>query len=92
MYDYMLGGTHNFQIDRDATEQFSAQMPDLEDAAWANRGCSTAGSPAARDLRGVPFPPVSTGSPMCRHALVPERFRGKVPGYLAPGRLNVPTG
>lgn len=38
MYDYMLGGTHNFQIDRDATEAFRAQMPDLEDAAWANRG------------------------------------------------------
>ncbi len=38
MYDYMLGGTHNFQIDRDATEQFRAQMPDLADAAWANRG------------------------------------------------------
>jgi hypothetical protein len=38
MYDYMLGGTHNFQIDRDATEQFRAHMPDLADAAWANRG------------------------------------------------------
>jgi S-adenosyl methyltransferase len=38
MYDYMLGGTHNFQVDREATEQFRAQMPDLEDAAWANRG------------------------------------------------------
>ncbi len=38
MYDYMLGGSHNFQVDRDATERFRAQMPDLEDAAWANRG------------------------------------------------------
>ncbi|HVB42276.1 MAG TPA: SAM-dependent methyltransferase [Streptosporangiaceae bacterium] len=38
MYDYLLGGTHNFQIDRDATERFRAQMPDLEDASWANRG------------------------------------------------------
>jgi hypothetical protein len=38
MYDYMLGGTHNLQVDRDATERFRAQMPDLEDAAWANRG------------------------------------------------------
>lgn len=38
MYDYMLGGKHNFQADRDATEQFRAQMPDLYDAAWANRG------------------------------------------------------
>ncbi|HET7016496.1 MAG TPA: SAM-dependent methyltransferase [Streptosporangiaceae bacterium] len=38
MYDYMLGGTHNFQIDRDATDLFKSQFPDLEDAAWANRG------------------------------------------------------
>ena len=38
MYDYMLGGTHNFQVDRDATREFQAQFPDLEDAAWANRG------------------------------------------------------
>lgn len=38
MYDYMLGGTHNFQVDRDATQEFQAQFPDLEDAAWANRG------------------------------------------------------
>jgi hypothetical protein len=38
MYDYMLGGTHNFQVDRDATHEFQAQFPDLEDAAWANRG------------------------------------------------------
>jgi S-adenosyl methyltransferase len=38
MYDYMLGGTHNFQVDREATDQFKSQFPDLEDAAWANRG------------------------------------------------------
>jgi hypothetical protein len=38
MYDYMLGGTHNFEVDREATERFRQQMPDLYDAAWANRG------------------------------------------------------
>ncbi len=38
MYDYMLGGMHNFQVDRDATQEFRAHFPDLEDAAWANRG------------------------------------------------------
>ncbi len=38
MYDYMLGGTHNFRVDRDATQEFQAHFPDLEDAAWANRG------------------------------------------------------
>jgi hypothetical protein len=38
MYDYMLGGTRNLQVDRDATERFLAQFPDLLDAASANRG------------------------------------------------------
>ena len=38
MYDYMLGGTRNLQVDRDATERFLAQYPDLLDAASANRG------------------------------------------------------
>jgi S-adenosyl methyltransferase len=38
MYDYMLGGTRNLQVDRDATERFLAQWPDLLDAASANRG------------------------------------------------------
>ncbi|MGI9007356.1 MAG: SAM-dependent methyltransferase [Streptosporangiaceae bacterium] len=38
MYDYMLGGNYNFEADREATEQFRQHMPDLYDAAWANRG------------------------------------------------------
>jgi len=38
MYDYMLGGTRNLQVDRDATARFLAQFPDLLDAASANRG------------------------------------------------------
>ncbi|HEY3951788.1 MAG TPA: SAM-dependent methyltransferase [Streptosporangiaceae bacterium] len=38
LYDYYLGGTNNFQVDRAAGEQLRAAMPDLFDAAWANRG------------------------------------------------------
>ncbi|WP_433475918.1 SAM-dependent methyltransferase [Spirillospora sp. CA-142024] len=38
MYDYILGGTENYEIDRKAAETVRASMPDLEDAAWANRG------------------------------------------------------
>jgi hypothetical protein len=38
VYDYVLGGAHNFPVDRDAVERIRAQSPDLEDAAWANRG------------------------------------------------------
>jgi hypothetical protein len=38
IYDYVLGGTHNFPVDRAAAEMIRAQSPDLEDAAWVNRG------------------------------------------------------
>jgi S-adenosyl methyltransferase len=38
LYDYYLGGENNFQVDRDAAEQMRLVMPELSDAAWANRG------------------------------------------------------
>jgi hypothetical protein len=34
----MLGGQTNFQSDRDALAQVIAQVPELHDIAWANRG------------------------------------------------------
>jgi hypothetical protein len=37
LYDYYLGGTSNFAVDRDAAEQMRKLMPELSDAAWANR-------------------------------------------------------
>jgi hypothetical protein len=38
LYDYYLGGTDNFEADRQAAETIRARMPELADAAWANRG------------------------------------------------------
>jgi hypothetical protein len=38
LYDYYLGGTDNFAADRQAAETIRARMPELADAAWANRG------------------------------------------------------
>ncbi|HEY8457635.1 MAG TPA: SAM-dependent methyltransferase [Actinopolymorphaceae bacterium] len=38
MYDYYLGGTEHFEVDRRAAEMVRAAAPELEDAAWANRG------------------------------------------------------
>jgi hypothetical protein len=38
LYDYYLGGTLNFEADRRAAEQLRQQLPELADAAWANRG------------------------------------------------------
>jgi hypothetical protein len=38
LYDYYLGGTHNYEADRQAAEQIRRGMPELADAAWANRG------------------------------------------------------
>lgn len=38
LYDYYLGGTHNFQADRELAEQLGAAIPDMVDAVLANRG------------------------------------------------------
>jgi len=38
MYDYVLGGQHNLPVDREAVDGIRAQTPDLDDAAWVNRG------------------------------------------------------
>ena len=37
LYDYYLGGRHNFPADRAAAQRIITAMPDLPDAAWANR-------------------------------------------------------
>jgi hypothetical protein len=36
--DYLLGGTNNFPVDREAAERLKAAVPDIVDALWANRG------------------------------------------------------
>ncbi len=38
MYDRYLGGTANFQADRDAVDRIVELVPEIRDAAWANRG------------------------------------------------------
>jgi len=38
MYDYYLGGTANFRADRDAVSRILELVPEIKDAAWANRG------------------------------------------------------
>ena len=38
LYDYFLGGTNNFPVDRQAAEYLRTHIPDVVDALWANRG------------------------------------------------------
>jgi hypothetical protein len=37
LYDFYLGGRHNFPADRAAAKRIITALPDLPDAAWANR-------------------------------------------------------
>jgi len=37
MYDYLLGGYHNFAVDREAAERLLAIAPDARQIMWANR-------------------------------------------------------
>ncbi len=38
IYDYMLGGCSNFQVDRDAAAELRDLVPEFHEIAWANRG------------------------------------------------------
>jgi hypothetical protein len=38
IYNYMLGGTYNFQSDRDVADRAMARVPELRDIVLANRG------------------------------------------------------
>lgn len=38
MYDYYLGGTANYEADRVAARRIMELVPEIRDAAWANRG------------------------------------------------------
>jgi hypothetical protein len=37
LYDYFLGGSNNFEADREAAERIRAVVPEVSDSAWANR-------------------------------------------------------
>ncbi len=64
MYDYMLDGKHNFQSDRDAVERFRAQLPDLQDAAWANRAFHQRAARWMAEERGIrQFIDIGSGLP-----------------------------
>jgi hypothetical protein len=38
IYDFLLGGDHNFEADRAAGQMLKSRAPELADSAWANRG------------------------------------------------------
>ena len=38
IYDYLLGGSSYFPVDREAAERIMALVPEIQDCAWANRG------------------------------------------------------
>jgi hypothetical protein len=38
IYDYMLGGSHHFDVDVDAAKRLLSAVPEIRDTAWSNRG------------------------------------------------------
>lgn len=38
IYDYLLGGTHNYEVDKRAVDELLAGLPEIRDGAEANRG------------------------------------------------------
>jgi S-adenosyl methyltransferase len=53
LYDYYLGGTNNYEVDRKAAENLRNNMPELSDAAWANRSFHQRAARWLAEERGV---------------------------------------
>jgi hypothetical protein len=95
MYDRYLGGTANFPADRDAVDRILDLVPEIRDAAWANRGFLQRAVRwmAERDIRQ--FIDLGAGLPTqrCTHEVARElRPDARVvytdidPGVIAHGR------
>ena len=95
MYDRYLGGTANFQADREAVDRILDLVPEIRDAAWANRGFlqRAVRCMAERDIRQ--FIDLGAGLPTqrCTHEVAREiRPDARVvytdidPGVIAHGR------
>ncbi|HTS97431.1 MAG TPA: SAM-dependent methyltransferase [Streptosporangiaceae bacterium] len=64
LYDYYLGGVDNFPADRAAAEKIRARMPELADAAWANRGFHQRAARWLADVCGIrQFIDIGSGLP-----------------------------
>ena len=85
MYDRYLGGTANFQADRDAVDRILELVPEIRDAAWANRGFLQRAVRwmAERDIRQ--FIDLGAGLPTqrCTHEVARE-IRPGCPGRCTP--------
>lgn len=53
LYDYYLGGTTNYEVDRRAAERLRKDMPELSDAAWANRSFHQRAARWLAEKRGI---------------------------------------
>ena len=64
LYDYYLGGTTNFPADREAAERIRADLPEISDLAWANRGFHQRAARWLTEQRGIrQFIDISSGLP-----------------------------
>jgi S-adenosyl methyltransferase len=80
LYDYYLGGTDNFPADRDAAEKIRARMPELADAAWANRGFHQRAALWLAGSRGIrQFMDIGSGLPAQNNTHRPGRRRPRRP-------------
>lgn len=63
VYDYLLGGSHNFAVDRDMARQIIAAMPDVTTQAAANRAFLRRSVRALLDLGVRQFIDIGSGIP-----------------------------
>lgn len=79
LYDYYLGGTMNYEVDRRAAERLRKNMPELSDAAWANRSFHQRAARWLAEKRGIgQF--IDLGSGLPTNGNTHEIVQGVAPG------------
>jgi S-adenosyl methyltransferase len=64
LYDYYLGGRINYPADREAAERIRADLPEISDVAWANRGFHQRAAKWLAEERGITqFIDIGSGLP-----------------------------
>jgi hypothetical protein len=85
IYDFLLGGSTNTAADRMAAQRALAVLPELGEAAWANRGFLQRAVVRMAQEWGIrQFLDLGAGLPTqrCTHEVVAERFPGSHVVYV----------
>jgi O-methyltransferase involved in polyketide biosynthesis len=79
LYDYFLGGTNNFAVDRQLAQRIRDLVPEVSDSAWANRAFHQRAATWLAAVRGLDQY-IDVGAGLPTQGNTHELVRAEVPG------------